>query len=344
MLLTLAVAAIAAAAAFGLTAFVRRNAVRLGLLQAPNERSSHSVPTPSGGGIGIVLGGSIALGAAAFGAPAPALWLLILSLLVAAVGFVDDRRPLPALLRLPLQLVLVAAAILLAVPLDELGRQIGLPVPALVLAALALVGAVYWINIFNFMDGIDGIAASQAIFMLLGALLLLALRDPPAIGGGAAAILLGLTGATVGFLVLNWPPAKIFMGDAGSTYLGFTLAVMALVSIATGLVSLPQWLILGALFLADSTVTLVRRLLNRERIFEAHRRHAYQALSRRLGGHRPVTLGFIAVNVVVLLPLAMLAGTPGWGWAAVAIAYVPLIALAVVLGSGAPERPAAAKG
>jgi Fuc2NAc and GlcNAc transferase len=344
MLLALAVAVVAAAVAFAVTALVRRNAVRLGVVQAPNARSSHTVPTPSGGGVGIVAGGSLVLAALAFRAPSPALWLLVIALAIAAIGFVDDRRPLSALLRLPAQLLLVGIAIVAAVPLDAFAQEVGLPWPALAAGGVTLIAAVYWINIFNFMDGIDGIAASQAVFMLAGALLLLFLRDPATISGGPAAMLVGLAGATLGFLVLNWPPAKIFMGDAGSTYLGFLLALLALITIAGGLLSLPQWLILGGLFLADATVTLLRRLLKGERIFEAHRRHAYQALSRRLGGHSPVTLGFIGLNVVLLLPLAVLAGLPGWGWPAVAIAYVPLLVLAFVLGAGAPERPVAAGG
>ncbi|HVY52050.1 MAG TPA: hypothetical protein VHA07_10895, partial [Devosia sp.] len=217
MVILVATGLVAAMAAFALAAWVRRHAVRLGVVAMPNERSSHAAPTPSGGGVGIVLGGSIALGAAAEAASFPALWVMAISLLVAAIGFVDDRRPLPALLRLPAQFVLVAVAIWLAVPLGALSQQIGLPLPVLATGGLVLVGAVYWINIFNFMDGIDGIAAAQAIFMLAGALALLWLRGPAVLDGGIATILIGIAAAASGFLVLNWPPAKIFMGDAGST-------------------------------------------------------------------------------------------------------------------------------
>jgi Fuc2NAc and GlcNAc transferase len=150
--------------------------------------------------------------------------------------------------------------------------------------------------------------------------------------------LVGVTAATLGFLALNWPPARIFMGDAGSTYLGFILAFLALVTIADGTLSLPQWLILSAAFVTDASVTLIRRLLLRERVFEAHRRHAYQVLSRRFGAHQPVTLGFVALNAIWLLPLAWAA--TAWGWLAVLVAYGPLIVLAFYLGAGAPERPA----
>ena len=127
------------------------------------------------------------------------------------------------------------------------------------------------------------------------------------------------------------------MGDAGSTYLGLLTAVLALLTISAGCLSLAQWVILTAAFVVDATVTLGRRLLLRERVFEAHRRHAYQALSRRLGSHRAVTLGYIGLDVVWLLPLAHVAGTAGWALAAIAAAYLPLIGLALAFGAGAPE-------
>ena len=120
--------------------------------------------------------------------------------------------------------------------------------------------------------------------------------------------MLGLAAATFGFLLLNWPPAKLFMGDTGSTYLGLLIAFFALATLASGWLTLSQWLILPAAFLADSLTTLGRRLLNREPIWQAHKRHAYQALQRRFGSHRTVTLLYAAINLVVLLPAAALAG------------------------------------
>ena len=156
---------------------------------------------------------------------------------------------------------------------------------------------------------------------------------------GFAAWIVALAASGAAFLLLNWPPARIFMGDAGSTYLGFMQAFFALDTVASGWLTPWQWLILGAVFLTDATVTLLRRLLNGERIFEAHRRHAYQVLSRRWGGHRPVTLACIAVNIVWLWPLAYLAGlAPEFGWLVASAAYVPLIVAALAVGAGAPEK------
>jgi Fuc2NAc and GlcNAc transferase len=132
------------------------------------------------------------------------------------------------------------------------------------------------------------------------------------------------------------------MGDTGSTYLGLMTGFLALVTLALGWLSLPQWLILAGVFVADPAVTLLRRLVQGERIFEAHRRHAYQHLSRRWASHRTVTLGVIGIDVAVLLPLAALAGAnPGWAWPLVGVTYVLLVALALYAGAGGPERAAA---
>ena len=338
MLPRLLIAIVAALVSFATAYAVRRNAVRLGLIQTPNARSSHTIPTPGGGGVGIVVGGSIATAVAAAAAPWPTTVLLLTALCVAAIGFYDDRKPIPARYRLTAQIVLGALTIGLLVPMDFLAAQIGLPIPPLLLGGIAVIATVYWVNLFNFMDGIDGIAASQAIFMALAAIALAALHTDIT-HTGLFLVLLGLAAASAGFLALNWPSARIFMGDAGSTYLGFMLALLALLTIAAGWLTLIQWAILGALFVTDATITLVRRLLLRERVFEAHRRHAYQVLSRRWGSHLPVTLGFIGINVVWLLPMAYVAGLPGWALPALLLAYLPLAGVALYAGAGAPERP-----
>src|SRR5690606_26404412 len=148
-------------------------------------------------------------------------------------------------------------------------RALGVDMPWLVLVAGLTVAAVYWLNIFNFMDGIDGIAGAQAVFMLLGAVLL-AVTGPGAGGGPQRWWVATVAASTPAFLVLNWPPATISTGDARSTYLGFVLAYTALSSLAGGWLTPWRWLILGALFLADATLTLLRRLLRGEPIFRAH--------------------------------------------------------------------------
>ena len=337
MIVGLLTALVAGLIPFAIGLAIRRNAERLGLMQTPNERSSHHAPTPGGGGIGIVAGGLVAAVPLALAVPYPVVSVTGLSIVVAAIGFIDDRRHIPAPLRLIAQLVL-AGILVWVLPRETLARELGLPLPVLLASILLVVAAVYWINLFNFMDGIDGLAGMQAIFMLLAGALLM-------IEGRTDAFLLwwmfGVSAAVFGFLVLNWPPAKIFMGDAGSTWLGFVIAAIGAYTIALGWMNLWQWLILGALFLADATVTILRRLARGENPLRAHRLHAYQHLSRRWGNHLPVTLVFLAVNVVVLLPMAWVAGRlSGFGQVATGLVYLVLVVALLFAGAGAKEESA----
>jgi Fuc2NAc and GlcNAc transferase len=201
-----------------------------------------------------------------------------------------------------------------------------------------LLAGVWWINLFNFMDGIDGFAGTQAVFMLLGAAALSAWTNADVISSPVWMLMLSVAAATVGFLLLNWPPAKIFMGDVGSTWLAFMVFALALLSVQAGWLSYASWLVLAAVFVTDATVTLLTRLLRGERWYEAHRIHAYQKLARRWGGHRPVTLRAVGVNVLWLAPLAgACAAWPHWTFGWVLVAYSPLAVAAVVLGAGKPD-------
>lgn len=320
---------------------VRRHALRLGLVQAPNHRSSHQVPTPAGGGIGIVIGVTVAGLLAGFTGLVGWRWplMLALALPLAAVGFLDDLRPVPVRLRLAIQLLSCGLLLALSGAWQALG-----PFGFLVL----LVAGVWWVNLFNFMDGIDGLAASQALFMSLAAGLLWWLFGDGAWGlvprstseGGVADLAGILSSASVaaacaGFLCLNWPPARVFMGDVGSTWLGFVLFGLAVEGVGEAGLHPASWLVLGALFGTDATVTLLRRLLHGERWAEAHRSHAYQRLARRFGAHRPVTLLAIAVNLGWLLPLALFAQSHSdWGWTIAALACLPIVAAVLAAGAG----------
>ena len=321
-------------------ALARRGAAYAGLVQSPNARSSHSAPTPTGGGIGIVLGGSLA---ALFIATAMAFWpafiVLAASLGIAGLGLWDDLRPLPARVRLLVQMGLVGFTLALGVPLQALGAAIGFPLALPILFLLVGLLAVYWINLYNFMDGIDGLAAAEAVF-LFAAPLVLGLHSVPDIAAQPLCWWLSaLAVASLVFLAFNWQPAKIFMGDVGSTYLGFMIAMLALFTVASGWLSLWQWCILTACFVTDASVTLLQRGIRGEVLFEPHRRHAYQVLSRRFGSHKKVVLIVASINIVVLLPLAAMAGIyPSLGLLLVLTAYIPLIALTLWAGAGRPEH------
>ena len=200
---------------------------------------------------------------------------------------------------------------------------------------LALLYLVWLLNLYNFMDGINGIASVQAITVCLGGVVLHIVTSSDQTGWILPALLLM---SVVGFLFWNFPTAKIFMGDAGSGFIGIIIGIL---SIQAAWIESPLfwgWVILMGAFIVDATVTLIRRLLRREKIFEAHRSHAYQYASRIQGGHTLVTVIFGVINLVWLLPIALCV-TLGMldGILGVAIAYIPLCILAVYWKAGASE-------
>lgn len=323
------------------TWLLRRYALKHRVLDTPNERSSHTVPTPRGGGVAIVLVYLLSLCAwDAYAAISSGLfWSLFLGGgLIAAVGFWDDHAPLSARLRFAFHLASAALAVwqLGGWPVLDLGfvqwawGSVG--------SLVALLALAWAINAYNFMDGIDGLAGSQAVFVAGagGALLWLS--------GVDAMPLWLLAAASAGFLLLNWPPAKIFMGDAGSGFLGFVLAVHALHATVSGTTTIWPWLILLGVFLVDATLTLLRRALRRIRVTDAHRTHAYQWASRQLGAHKPVTISVVLLNLLMLFPVALAAqAKPAfaliYGLAALAV----LVRLAWRFDAGVPEAEVAAR-
>ena len=319
------------------TGILRRYALTTGLLDIPNARSAHVVPVPRGGGLAAVVAALAGLSVCSALAGMPlgmALPVLGAGILIALVGFMDDRRGLSAAARLAVHLgaalVLVASLGLRPIPWPtgpiDLGRS------GLVLAWLA---TVWSINLFNFMDGTDGIAAAQSVFVFGGAAVIAA-----ALPGSAVDVssLLVCAAASLGFLAWNWPPARIFMGDVGSGFLGYLIAASALLTADSSGLSIWTWLVLNGAFLADATVTLLVRAAHRERVYEAHRSHVYQRLARRWGSHRRVLLVLVAVNVFWLLPLAALTvrAPPQAMWFAV-LGVLPLLAAAFLLGAGRPD-------
>jgi Fuc2NAc and GlcNAc transferase len=253
---------------------------------------------------------------------------------MAVVGFIDDRWTLPARVRFPVHLAAAAAAaLLIGVPRDILGGFIGQA--GWLVWAVIVIAMVWATNLFNFMDGIDGIAALEAAFFASAAAGLNAhLAGDP----GLTTAMLALAGASLGFLVWNWPPARIFMGDVGSGFLGFELAACALAMSGRTPVAVQVTLILAAVFVVDASVTLVRRMVRGDRWFEAHRMHAYQHLAQRFGSHRSVTLLVGLTDLAWLLPWAIAAAEyPEHAMLCVTLAYLPLVILALAAGAGTPR-------
>nr|WP_225563113.1 glycosyltransferase family 4 protein [Rhodanobacter sp. DHG33] len=271
---------------------------RRGMLDRPGQRRSHTIPTPRGGGIGIVLASLVCLGGVWLGAPSS--WplpvevgLLVALLLVALVGWWDDHSSLPILPRFGTQLL----AVLL------FGAALGTSGMARWWLPLLLLAGAWSINLHNFMDGIDGLLAQQAMFVGVGLALL-------ARGAGQGTLALAaacLATASLGFWCLNRSPARIFMGDVGSGSVG--LLIFALTAMLWQVDADLLWpaLILSSAFVTDASLTLMTRYLRGRRWYSAHREHLYQWLIRRGSTHARGGAIYMAWNLLFAAPLAWLA-------------------------------------
>jgi len=322
-----------------LTFQIRRSALHKQLLDIPNDRSLHTVPTPRGGGSAIVLvffAAVAALTTTDYVTTTNAAILIGCGALVALTGFLDDRQLLShARSRLALHFVaaVIAVSVFGGLPmLPVFGTDVSLGVFGGILATTYLV---WLLNLFNFMDGIDGISGAEVV-SVCGAAAFLIHRTTH--DYNIASLPLALAAATLGFLVFNWPPAKIFMGDVGSGFVGFIIGIFSLIT-ADSAGSLGWvWVILLGVFIVDATVTLIGRLLRKQKPHVAHRSHAFQHLALRFGSHKRVTIGVVAINLFWLFPIAF-AVTKGRidGFTGVLIAYTPLTIAALILGAGTPS-------
>lgn len=329
--LLLAVGAVASILTFIVWRYARVRQV----LDIPNERSAHTTPTPRGGGVAIVLA---FLGAASLLAVQHIVDVAVVQALVgagglvAAIGFLDDHKPMPASWRLVAHFA-AAAWVLMSLnnlpQLDLAETSVRLRWPGYLLTSLFLV---WLLNLYNFMDGIDGMAAGEAVTVGFAAALLYSF-DPAT--QTAWVLPASLAAAALGFLLWNWPPARIFMGDAGSGFLGIAFGVLSLHSASIDSKWPWVWIILLGVFIVDASVTLLQRLRTGQRVHEAHRTHAYQNAAHFLGRHRPVTLAICAINLLWLLPIAALVAADILsGPIGVMFGYLPLVLLAIRWNAG----------
>lgn len=323
------------ASAWLLTGAVRRWALHAQLIDRPNERSSHVVPTPRGGGVAIVVAFCTSVALLAGGgrlSAALALTVIGAALPIALVGFIDDRVSLAARWRFGVHLLVALWVVwrlgaMPPVPAFGMNIDAGVAGPALAVAYL-----VWMTNLYNFMDGIDAIAGTEAVTVALGGALCWWLAADAASGWPIAVL---LAAAAAGFLLWNLPPARIFMGDAGSGFLGITIGTLSLCAAWQAPAVFWSWLILTGCFMVDSTVTLVNRVSRGERFYEAHRSHAYQYASRRHGSHRAVSLAVGLINLIWLAPWAVAVAMGRVdGALATLVTYLPLIALAILYKAG----------
>ncbi len=292
----------------------------------PNQRSSHVRPTPKGGGLGfaLVFCAVLVLLQQLQLAGAGMLLLCVPGVGLAAVGLWDDLKELGIPLRLCLQGAAVCTALLILPGLPVLpfpGFTVDNP---LLLAVVLGLGWVWLINLYNFMDGIDGLAATEGIFVAL-ALGWFALQAGL---HGSSLLLLSLAVILAGFLCFNWSPAHLFMGDAGSNFLGYALAAYGLALAQDGAITLWTLVILLMVFITDSTVTLVKRMRAGVVWYHGHRSHAYQLLARAGRSHAKVVVGVAGINVFWLLPLAWWSTRAvEWGAALALAAFIPVLVL-----------------
>ena len=278
------------------------------ILDRPNERSSHTAPTPRGGGIAVtlaVLCGWLAAQYMSLGAIEAVLLVALFSTIgLAALSFLDDVKGLPASVRFTAHILAVAVAIRFG------GFEHGLFstwVPPVLDWLVTGFVWLWFINLFNFMDGIDGISGVESASIAVGIIGLCAfgIIDP-----APAVLAVALAAAAVGFLVWNWSPARVFLGDTGSVPLGFLLGWVMLQAIQGQASGSGAWLaviLLPAYYLADATLTLARRMHKREKIWVAHRQHFYQQAVIRGHGHAAVCKAILLTNGLVLVVAVWLA-------------------------------------
>ena len=277
---------------FTLTYLIKNYAIKKSLVAEVNERSSHSVPTPHGGGIAIAVTWFVGLGWFYFtdAIDEQLFYALSAGATIAIVSFLDDLYELSPKVRLITQALVAGLGLYFLGGLREIDFGLFSITNQLVTNGFAFLLIVWFINLYNFLDGINGYAGSEALFLSLAGFTLF--------GGGHFLV---LAVAVLGFLYWNFGNAKIFMGDVGSTMLGYTVAVFTLYYANIESINLWVWIILFGVFWFDATVTLVRRKLNGEKLSQAHKKHAYQRLTQAGWSHSKVTLYTLGLNIIIFL-------------------------------------------
>jgi UDP-N-acetylmuramyl pentapeptide phosphotransferase/UDP-N-acetylglucosamine-1-phosphate transferase len=275
---------------FVLTYFVKEYAIKKSLVAEVNERSSHTVPTPHGGGIAIAVTWFVGLVYLySIGEIDPSLfYALLVGALISIVSFFDDIYELSPKLRLAVQAIVALLGLYLLGGLQTLTFGFFDISNIFLTSIFSFLLILWYINLYNFLDGINGYAGGEALFLAIAGFLLF---------GGGHFIILGVS--VLGFLFWNWNRAKIFMGDVGSTLLGYNIAVFTIYYANINGKDLWVWIILFGVFWFDATLTLIRRKFNGERLSQAHKKHAYQRLVQSRWSHAKVASYAMILNVVL---------------------------------------------
>lgn len=277
---------------FILTAIIKYYALHHHILDIPNERSSHDIPTPRGGGLAIVLAWYVGITVMFYMKEIDKqLYFALLSgILLAGVGIIDDLKSLKPHFRFSIQVLTAIMALFFLKginPVSVSGIEIN---KGILLYPIAVAGIVWYINLFNFLDGIDGYASLEAIVIALAMLMFT---------GNLINLL--IIASVLGFLFWNWPKARIFMGDIGSTQLGFILIVLGIYFHNKAEFPIILWIMLSSLFWVDATLTLFRRWRNKEHLTIAHRKHAYQRAVQAGLSHKQTILISVLINGIIII-------------------------------------------
>lgn len=294
------------------TGLMVKYAWRLGLVDKPDDRRTHQTPTPRGGGLAIVLTTVLSMYQIIF----------LPALCIAVMGFWDDMRNLSAKIRFLIQFL--SAGIMVFILHDFHGLSLwGITIPSILL----IIGVMWLTNLYNFMDGINGLAGLEAIFVGLSMAIL---------SGDFNYQWLVIACASFGFLIWNFPKAKIFMGDVGSQFLGFTFATLLLMEWIHSSLIFVSGLILLGVFIVDASLTLMTRMITGQPILAPHRSHTYQILWKKMNGsHSQVSWLVLLINLFWLFPWAY-AVSHLWcnDWLGLLISYAPLVIIGLLFRAG----------
>jgi len=286
---------------WGITAWVKHYALNNSIMDHPNQRSLHSVPIPRGGGLSIsliILSGvlilwlykllSIELTMAAF----------IGGSLVALIGWLDDRSNFPIVARALFYLFASIWSVCWILGIGEVAN-----IDNILYIFCLIVGTAWMTNLYNFMDGSDGIAAIQAISAgIMGGIFLININEP-----GLVYLILIIIASSTGFLIWNWPPARIFMGDIGSCLLGFIYSIIIIETYINNMLPLSIWLILFSVFICDASLTLLLRVASGKKWYRAHRQHGYQLYILMGKTHKQLICVILGINIIILYPTSFFA-------------------------------------
>lgn len=276
---------------FSGTLIVRKAVTKTNIMDIPNIRSSHNQPTQRGGGLAIAIAWYIAIFVLLLLKEIPDYLFvaLLCSVPITIIGLIDDIVTISPKFRLAIQILFAFLAVFFLRGINSIDLGFATFHSSFLFSIAAVVGIVWFTNLFNFLDGIDGYISVEIIFICLAAFILLELELP-----------LFLAAATAGFLLWNWQPAKIFMGDVGSTLLGFTVGVFTIYYQTSNQSSIVIWLMLTSLFWFDATLTLFRRWRNNEQLFKAHRKHAFQRIVQSGFSHQKTVIFSIFINIPIM--------------------------------------------